>query len=370
MATCSRSIATATRSFTQQCEETFGAEPSLVPLFVEALETGQRGGSDPQDAFATTLHEESPELVDRILDGWKKTSRADQTRRATSRFQGVRDLKKKEEEGDYSWEERVRIRAAEYSAYHKSIAQLKRRLIRAEVSRALEVGVQNWTPSDEVISNKSLLYEATRAVWGELTTYYCCGAPADAEPPAKPKYALRLSRIECNDKDEIGHDEVYVASIAVDGAGNLKAETSPRYRMNDGDTSVKWPNWYMYPGTDPGGFLDLAVELWEDDGGYDEAVVALAALAAALIAAGPAGGPWVLGAGVALGLIAGLVGIAGWLDDDDRYGRDQLSWLSDTDLAAGIGPYTVSFINRDTGWTDFSHWNYDLQIDLVATSGQ
>ena len=92
MATCS--LTTATRSFTRQCEQTFGAEPSLVPLFVEALETGQRGGSDPEDAFATTLHESSPDLVERILDGWKKTSRADQTRRESSRFQGVRDLKK------------------------------------------------------------------------------------------------------------------------------------------------------------------------------------------------------------------------------------------------------------------------------------
>jgi hypothetical protein len=369
MATCSRSTATATRSFTKQCEQTFGSEPSLVPLFVEALETGQRRGSDPEDVFATTLHESSRDLVDRILDGWRKTSRADQTRRATSRFQGVRDLKK--EERDYSWEERVRLRAAEYSAYHKSIAQLKRRLIRAEVSRALEVGVQNWTPSDEVIANKSLLYEATRAVWGELTTYYCCGAPADGETPARPRYALRLSRIECNDKDEIGHDEVYVVSVAVDGAGNLKAETSPRYRMNDGDTSVKWPNRFMYTPADPGGFLDLAVELWEDDGGYTEAAAAIAGLAAAVAAAGTAGAnPWVIGAGAALGLVAGLVGIAGWLNDDDRYGQDELSWLSDTDIETGVGPYTVSFINRDTGWTDFSQWNYDLQIDLVATSGQ
>jgi len=339
-------------------------------LFVEALETGQRGGSDPEDVFATTLHESSPDLVDRILDGWKKTSGADQTRRAPSRFQGVRDLKKKEE-GDHSWDERVRIRAAEYSAYHKSIAQLKRRLIRAEVSRALEVGVQNWTPSDEVIANKSLLYEATRAVWGELTTYYCCGAPAEP-PPARPKYALRLSRIECNDKDETGHDEVYVVSVAVDGAGNLKAQTSPRYSMNDGNASVKWPNWFMYPAADPGGLLDLGVELWEDDGGYDEAAKAIAGLAAAVAAAGAASAnPYVIGAGVGLGLIAGLVGIAGWLDDDDRYGQNQLSWLSDTDIEAGVGPHPVSFINRDTrSLFDFTSWNYDLQIDLVASSGQ
>ena len=357
----------ATRSFTKQSEQIFGPEPSLVPLFVEALETGQRGGSDPQDVFATTLRESSPDLVDRILDGWKKTSGADQTR-ATSRFQGVRDLKK---EGDYSWEERVRDRAAEYSAFHESIARLKRGLIKGEVSRALEVGVSNWTPSDEVKANKSLLYEATRAVWGELVTSPCDGLLADGETPAKPKYALRLSRIECHDKDEVGHDEVYVVSVAVDGSMGLRAETSPQYRMNDSDENVKWPNRYLYPGSEPGGVLDLAGELWEDDGGYGEAAAAIAALGAAIAAAGAAGvNPYVVAAGVALSIIGGLIGIAGLFRADVRYGQEELSWLSATDLAAGVGPYTFSFINRDTGWTDFTQWNYDLQIDLVVTSGQ
>ncbi|MBO3681819.1 hypothetical protein [Streptomyces sp. NEAU-YJ-81] len=359
----------ATRSFTEQCERIFGPEPSLAPLFVEGLETGQRGGSDPEDVFATTLRESSPDLVDSILDGWKKTSRVDQAGRATSRSRGVRDRTK---ERGYSWEERVRNRAAEYSAYHDAIARLKRHLIKAEVSRALDVGVSNWTPSDEVKANKSLLYEATQAVWGELTIGPRCGQVlAVGETPARPRYALRLSRIKCNDKDEIGHDEVYVVSVVVDGAGNLRAETSPRYRMNDGDTDVKWPNRYMYPGADPGGFLDLAVELWEDDGGYGEVVKAIAGLGAAVAAAGAATtNPYVLGAGVALGLISGLVGIAGLFRHDVRYGREERSWLSDADLAAGVGPYTVSFINRDTGWRDFTQWNYDLQIDLVLTSGQ
>jgi hypothetical protein len=52
--------------------------------------------------------------------------------------------------------------------------------------------------------------------------------------------------------------------------------------------------------------LDLAVELWEDDGGYDEAAKAIAGIAAAVAASS---NPYVIGAGVALGLIAGLVGI-------------------------------------------------------------
>ncbi|WP_405933717.1 hypothetical protein [Streptomyces sp. NBC_00827] len=272
---------------------------------------------------------------------------------------------------DHSWGERVRDRAAEYSTYHESIARLKRHLIKAEVSRALEVGVPNWTPSDEIKANKSLLYEATRAVWGELTAGSRCEQVlVDDETPARPRYALRLSRIKCNNKDEHGHDEVYVVSVVVDGAGNLRAETTPRYRMNDGDTDVKWPNQYMYPGTDPGGFLDLAVELWEDDGGYGAVAGAIAGLGASVAAAGAAtGNPYVIGSGVALGLIGGLVGIAGLFRHDVRYGQEEISWLSDADLAAGVGPLTRSFINRDTGWRDLTQWNYDLQIDLVRTSG-
>ena len=335
-------------------------------MFVEALEIGQRGGSDPADVFATTLRKSSPELVERILAGSRSASRAAKSRPET-RVQGVRGI----DAEAASWDERVRIRAAEYVAYHESIAQLKRRLIRAEVARALEVGVANWTASEEVLANKSLLYETTRAVWGALTAPYVCESPVDGDAPPRSRYALRLSRIKCNDKDEVGHDEEYVVSIAVDGAGGLKAETSPRYSINDSDSSVKWPNRFLYAPSDPKGFLDLAVELWEDDGGYDEAAKAIAGIAAAVAAAGAAGSnPYVIAAGVALGLIAGLIGIAGWLDDDDRYGQDQLTWLSDTDLAASVGPHIVSFINRDTGWSDFSQWNYDLQIDLVTTPGQ
>lgn len=41
----------ATRSFTEQCKTIFGPEPSLVPLFVEALESGQSGGSHSRERF-------------------------------------------------------------------------------------------------------------------------------------------------------------------------------------------------------------------------------------------------------------------------------------------------------------------------------
>lgn len=264
------------------------------------------------------------------------------------------------------------MRAAENSAYHRSIAQLKRRLIKGEVSRALEVGVANWVPSDQVKANKTLLYEATRAVWNELTTRDPCELTVDdRETPKRPRYALRLSRIECINKDESGHDEVYVVSVVADGAGQLKADTSPRYRMNDGDANVKLPNRYVYPGSDPGGFLDFAFQLWEDDGGYNAIATAIGAIGLSLGTAGAAGigTPVAIPAGVAIGIIAGLIGLAGLFRSDTRYGEEHRTWESDSDLATGVGPFTVRFVNSDTGWRDFTQWNYRVQMDLVLTSG-
>jgi hypothetical protein len=352
-----------TLAFTLQAAEKFGPEPSLVPLFVEALETGQQGGTDPQDVFKSTLLKSSPELARRILDGWENASRSKRPRTAAPTQQAVRYAN-----DSRSWEERVRARTAEYTAYHAAIKGYKRSLIRAEVRRALEVGVQNWTPSDSVRANKSLLYEVSRAVWGEFTVGVCETVGVDVEPTS-PVYGVRFSRIRCRDKDEVGHDEVYVVSIAVDGGGTLKADTSPKYSMNDSDDNVKYPVRFIYPPTDPKGFLDIAIELWEDDGGYDDAVKAIAGLAAAVAAAGAASkNPYVIGAGVALGLIAGLVGIAGLFDHNDRYGQEGLSWLTDADLAAGVGPYTKTFVNKDEGILDFTQWNYDLQFDLILAS--
>jgi hypothetical protein len=117
--------------------------------------------------------------------------------------------------------------------------------------------------------------------------------------------------------------------------------------------------------------LDFAFELWEDDGSYGEAAAAIATLGLALGSASKLGGnPYVLAAGVTLGVIAGLVGLAGLLREDTRYGQEQMAWVSDTDLATGVGPRTVSLINSDTGWRDLTQWNYRVQIDLVATGGQ
>lgn len=349
-----------TPSFMIKATKIFGPEPSLVPLFVEALDTGQKGGNDPQDVFKNTLMKSSPELVQRILDGWQNTPQRKRPQAATLGKQ------RRQDQNDRSWHERVQSGVAEYTAYHAAIKRYRKSLIRAEMRRALEIGVQNWTPSDSVRADKTLLYEVSRAIWADLSID-CCAIGVDGDPPpTRPVYGVRLSRIKCRETDEVGHDEVYVITIAVDGAGSLKADTSPKYSMNDSDANVRYPNRFIYAPLDPKGFLDVAIELWEDDGGYDAAAKAIAGLAAAVAAAGTvAVNPWVIGAGAALGLIAGLVGIAGLLDHNDRYGQDGLSWVSDADLAAGVGPYMKSFVNKDDGIFDFTQWNYDVQFDLV-----
>ena len=162
----------ATRSFILQYEKTFGPEPSLVPLFVEALETGQRGGSGSLDVFKTTLLASSPRLVEQILDGRYKTSRA-------SRNRGAAPL--------------------------------------PQVGRALKDG-------------QSFLYEASRAVWADVATG-CCRRSLPDELPARPRYGLRLSQIRCRDKDEVGHDEVYACRLPWTGRALSRATPVLRTRL-------------------------------------------------------------------------------------------------------------------------------------------
>ena len=51
------------------CSE-FGNEPSLVPLFVEALLTGDPEGKNPQDVFLRAVADASPETSEAIGAAW------------------------------------------------------------------------------------------------------------------------------------------------------------------------------------------------------------------------------------------------------------------------------------------------------------
>jgi hypothetical protein len=325
------------------------------------LLTGSAKGRNPQDAFRKALVDANPAVYEAIVAGWESMSDKERRRRYQISREGTIDA---------PWSERVALQGHRLLEYRRNADEARRRLVRREFARALAVGPANWQPSQETQQSKTLSYLVQMKIWSQLagaTEARCCGrarADDEGEPERIPNYGIKLTRIQCHEHDEFRHDEIYVVSVAVDGNGQVKAETSAKYPMNDGDDNVVYPNKWMYPMTNPKGFLDLAVDLWEDDGGYEEAAAAVAALGIS-IAALPAG-PVTTVAGIALAAIGGLVALGGWLDDEDQFGVESKTWASSDELLSGVGPHVRSIVNYDTGIFDITSYNYDLQFELLT----
>jgi hypothetical protein len=100
----------------------------------------------------------------------------------------------------------------------------------------------------------------------------------------------------------------------------------------------------------------------DDDGGYRGAASYVTSIGAA-IATIPS--PYTIGAGVALQIIGGLIGLASWLDDEDHYGDAYKLWASNAALEAGMGSYILSYYEVDEGWFDDGH-DFDLTINLMS----
>lgn len=338
-------------------------EPSLVPILVEGLLTGNPEGRNPQDIFARELIEASEETYKAILVGWENLS----PKVKKHRYQFDR-----EDALDAPWVERLTFQSNRLLEYRRNVDESRRKFIQREFGRALIVGPANWQPSEELQHNKTLSYLVQKKIWSQLATANearCSGFPradGEADPEREPNYGLKLTKITCHEHDEVRHDEIYAVSVVVDGKGKIQAETSAKYDMNDGDDDVVYPNKWLYAMNNPAGFLDSAIELWEDDGDYEDAAKAVAAVGVA-VASIPGGGVTKV-AGIALASIGGLIAIAGWLDDDDKFGVETKTWGSETDLQSGIGPYVKSFVNYDTGIFDITSYNYDLQFELLTAA--
>ena len=219
---------------------------------------------------------------------------------------------------------------------------------------------------------RTLSYLVQKNIWNRLATADnvndCCNprAAADDSPPADPDYGIKLTKISCLENDETGHDEVYTVSVVVDGKGKIQAETSEKFSMNDGSDNVVYPNKWLYSMNNPDGYLDCAVQVWEDDGGYKEAATAIAALAVSLAAVPDVTvTKW---AAIILGGIVGLTAIAGWLDDDDDFGDMTKTWTSDAQLETAVGQFSDSIINLDTGIFDFTSFHYEFQFELLSSA--
>ncbi len=113
---------------------------------------------------------------------------------------------------------------------------------------------------------------------------------------------------------------------------------------------------------DANGFLDAAISMWEDDGGYSEAGQIVSSIGSAI---STIPNPYVIAAGVAVTIIGELIRLASWLDDDDHYGDASKTWNSASNLAAGIGSYVMSYYEVDEGWDDDGH-DFDLTINLLS----
>lgn len=336
-------------------------EPSLVPLLVEGLLTGNPKGRNPQDVFVKTLINESEETYGAILAGWEALSPREKKLRYSVTREGTTTA---------PWVERLVLQSNKILEFKRNEDQSRRRLIRREFERALATGPANWRPSEEIQGNKTLSYLVQKKIWNEFTSVSeakCCDrSRADGENKSEnePNYGVKLTKITCYEHDETFHDEIYAVSVVVDGKGKIQAETSAVYDMNDGDDDVVYPNKWLYAMNNPSGFLDTAVELWEDDGDYEDAAKAVAALGVA-VAAIPGGGVTKV-AGIALASIGGLIALASWLDDDDKFGVETKTWGSAAELQSGVGPYVKSFVNYDTGFFDITSYNYDLQFELLT----
>lgn len=337
-------------------------EPSLIPIIIEGLLKGKPDGKNPEDMFVKTLIGESEETYNAILAGWEAISTSEKKLRYRINKHSI---------NKGTWVERLESQTKNILAHRKNIKEIQQKIIKKEFHHALSVGPANWQPSEELQKNKTLSYLVQRKIWERFTmsdkpkSLCCSKADADDDSQKDLNYGIKLTKITCHENDEIGHDELYTMSIVIDNNGTPVLETSKVYNLNDSDDSVVYPNKWLYPMKNPNGYLDCAVTLWEDDGGYDEAAKAAAALALGLAAIPDVTATKV--AALALGVVSGLLFVGGWLDSDDEYGNMTKTWSSNAQLQSGIGEFIDSVINYDDGIFDSTSYHYEIQFELLSS---
>lgn len=337
-------------------------EPSLVPLFMEALLQGNPEGKNAEDVFARTLANQNKEVYERLIAGWKDMTHSEKRKKYS---------KDNSDTPNRSWIERVEAQTKTILKYKTNRQNEIQQVIDEEFDMALTKGINSYKPSEKIRNNKTLSYNVQKEILDRFgiisnTEDKCCRkSKADDDASSTPNYGLNLRRIECKKKDEIGHDEIYLISIVVDNTGNPVLKTTNKFSMDPGNDRNKYPNEWLYPLKNPDGYLDFAGTVWEDDGGYKEAAAAAAALAAGLAAIPDVTATKI--AAIALGVVAGLLAVGNWLDSDDKFGNISKTFSTDSQLASEVGEFMESVINYDTGWSDFTSYHYNFYIELAKT---
>lgn len=324
---------------------------SFMPVIMNAI--SNPGQDKAAKDFAARL---GVPLCRALLDNWNKLQGQEKARR----FYLSRDWRAPS--GDFTAQ--MTTLSSTWQAARAQLLYERKRLIRAEVTRALVEGVGRYSPSGLALKDKALAYEIMRKLYAKL--FGCrCEVPGNGEQPpqAQPKrFGLKLTKIKCHDQRENGHDEIYLVSVIVDGNGQMLTDVSPKYSLDDDDHDVSYPNRWIYPVQDPAGFLDLGIAMWEDDGGYGQAGQTVATIGGA-IASIP--NPYTIVAGVAIAIIGELISLASWLDDDDHYGDAYKTWPSASSLESGVGSHNLSYYEGDTGLFDDGH-DLDVTIQVIS----
>lgn len=321
---------------------------SFLPIIIEALKNDDADAKKFQSELGTSLTKE-------ILTAWKKTP----GRVKAKRFYLSRNSRLPRG----SFAEQLAAQSLAYDASKKKLTEERMKIVKGEYRKFIQSGVAKYSPSSFVRKDPALLHDTYR-YFDKRKSHCCCnepGNPPTSEQPTK-KHGVKVTQINCQEHDELFHDEVYMISTAVDGNGELLTSVSNRFDMNDGDDSVVYPNHWVYPVQDSGGFLDVAIALWEDDGGYEEIGDKISKIGSAV---SKIPSPYTVAAGTALNIIGEVIGLISLLDSDDHYGDGTHTWSSLENLQSGVGGYSFNCFNPDTGLFDITSYDYDVSYNLI-----
>ncbi|MBI3186780.1 MAG: hypothetical protein HYZ31_02770 [Gammaproteobacteria bacterium] len=240
---------------------------------------------------------------------------------------------------------------------------------RAEYCRALQSGIWNYQPSREVAAKQWLSESVHIYIANKIGMYHdpnvTTQTPQEVQPPST-KYGAKVTGLHCYNHTEAGSDEIYVISTAVDGKGKILVRPSGLISKVNAETQDFFVSHWAYPTDQANGFLDLAFELYEDDGGYQEVADALKEIGDASQLLGEVlEVPELLIASAVLGIVVGILDLAGYLDQDDCFGTGTMPLLNASAIQAAIGSHSIAYVGED--WAG-DNYDYALDVQVYAVA--
>ena len=312
--------------------------------------------NDPNDQLVKAISPKLGPLKQKLTDKWNAMPNSHKLRRW--------DMRIHDSLGGNLKEKLISL-AGLNKKERERIIEERRKKIKEEYSRFMRLGFEKYVLSEDVLRDKALATEAFKFLVAKTGANGCrCEKPeaTDPPPPPKKKHGICTQKLKCYNQCESGHDEVYLISVAVDGNGNSINKVSPKYSIDDDSDDVCYPHFWIYPTQDTNGFLDIAIQMMEDDGGYQDTANSISTIGSTVSAVGTAiGNPIVFGAGAALVIIGEITSIICDLDDDDDYGTLYRTWPSRAYLEAGVGAYIWNYSGEDWAGDNF---DFDLTVQL------